>query len=559
MQSNDLNPETFYDIRDDATRAILMLTPQLLIVYSLSVGLLGAIIASFLLPSNGVSSIDWGYFWEYFLYGAGLGLLLALFHIYRAYTKSPANIAGQLGAEPLDSSDHYHNTFENVVEEICLPAPVDRVKPRVIPSSRTNALAVGDQEEAIVLITEGALGRLRRDELQAVVAHEMAHISYGDARLKSFTSAILQTFEIFSFKNISLSRYKNRRRSRLRFRGRGAALYLLLVVVSTLLKGFNRIIATGISVQREWRADGTAIEYCRDPVALAAGLYQLGMVKPKIAPVGNPYPVDSYREAVSSPAFESLLLVPFDSVSRQHKTSTIIDRLFHTHPPLEERINRHLKLAGEPYSNLVSRLENEQPSPDVPFRAMRDKEGNPLQQQKWWLHREGESREVSFLDLLTGKALDKETLLAHEKDEDWSSPDQHPEFSAIKKMVEADGTKENCPECEVPLCRRVYLGVPIKVCLACGGIALTWRQLVRLEARHRDGELPARLGKIEEYTGYHGSEAIPEDEITGGECPHCKTSFRTKRYRGTKLIVDQCTVCKLTWFREDELTIALNL
>ena len=558
MKDEDLHPETFYDIRDDAGWAILRMMPQLILVYSLSIGILGTVVFVILAAEIHNFVGDYG-IGQVFLLSAGCGILLAIIHAFIAYRRPLDKFTNKLGGEPLDPEDQYHKTFKNVVEEITLAAPVTYVSARVIPTPRTNILAAGDRDVAEILITEGALGQLTRAELQAAVAHERAHIAYGDARLKLFTSNILEIFEIFNLEKFSRMTGRRRGRMHLRVRGKGGAIILVLALLSPLLKGLNRIFATGISVQREWRADATAVEYCRNPLALAGALYKLGRLKPKSMPVGSPGPVQDYKESVTTPAYSQLLFVPFDSANEETHEISWWEKLFLTHPPLPNRIDKALNMAGVPYSDLKRRVEKERSSPNLQLRPRRDKDGNPLFQQSWWVFSDGEQREVKPGELLTGGILSEDKLIAQQGDEEWNKPEEHSRFKALKHSYEGEDKEGECPRCSAPLCWRFYMGVPIKVCLLCGGVALSWRKVIRLETRHRDGKIPDRLGEIEDYNGYHGGEPIDEDKVTGGECPKCEVPFRAKRYHATKLIVDQCPSCHLTWFQEDELVIALNL
>ncbi len=564
LKQDELHPETFYDIQDDAAWGIIRLMPVLLVVYALSVGLMGVVFIAFSSLEVWLQA-DRTYWIQVFLVSAGIGVLLALFHVVMAYRKPIDGMLQKLHAEPLDDEDHYHKTLRNVVQEIALAAPVKEVRPMVIPTGRTNAMAVGDRDRAVIMITEGALGRLRRDELQAVVAHEMAHVAYGDSRLKFFTASILETFDFVTLRDLNLDSSGNRGTgfriggSAGRRRSGGAFAILILALITPILKGINRLVSTGISQQREWRADATAIEYCRDPLALASGLYRLGIMRASSSSVGGNPAVRSYRDAVSSPAYEPLLLVPFQSTRERTADIPWWKRLFESHPPLYNRIERAINLAGVSYSDLTSHIKRERQSPHVPVRALRDDSGTLLNDQTWWVHHDGDQTQVSLLDLLTGGTVPEQSLVAREGDEEWSRPDEHPELSGVRTMFRSDGGHGGCPDCGSPLRRRFYLGVPIEACVLCGGVALPWRKLIRLESRHQANDLPDHLGSIEEYGGYHGSKDIPEDEVMEGNCPECETSFRSKRFRSSRLVVDQCPTCDLTWFEEDELTIALNL
>lgn len=563
-RSEGLHPQTFYDIQDDATWSIIRLLPILIIIYSVSISLLIGVGLAVALEGSALFIDQSTWIW---ILGGGTvaGVLLAFVHAVLAYIRPLEKMMRKLRADPLDEDDHFHQTFQNVVDEIRIASPVKKVMARVIPTARTNAMAMGDRDEAVVILTEGALGILRRDELQAVVAHEMAHISYGDARLKYFTANLVETFDFISANSLfgNGNSASDRQWGNIRIgrgSGRAGLAIVAIYLLSRLLKFINRLFSTTISQQREWRADATAIEYCRDPEALASALYKLGMVDSKMSSAKYTGPMEAFQLAVESPAMESLLLVPFDSAETNHQSIGWFHRLFQAHPPLFNRIEKCLKLAHSSFSNLRQRLKRKRTSPYVPVRALRDSSGHSLSDQPWYIRQNGETRQVSITQLLSGGILQEETPVARGGDAEWKLPDEHDQLHTLRAIYQTGSAGHmDCPECGVSMRRRYYLGVPLEACVLCGGVALPWKKLVRLESRYRGGDVPEYIEDLDQYRGYHGGEPIEENEIVEVQCPACRADFHARRFGGTGLVVDSCEICGLTWFEEDELMIGLTL
>lgn len=565
LTEGDPNPETFHDIQDDASWAILRLTPILMGLYALSMGIIAVVGVTFLTEDFSLlfGKVTLG---GMFVGGALFGAVVAIVQAVVAYNRSFENFEQKVGAQPLDQEDSYHRQFENIVEEITVASPVSYVRPMVVPSGRSNAMAVGDRETATIYITEGALGQLRRDELQALVAHEMAHIAYGDSRLKYFTSSIVQTFDWFSLEGSddSTDLLDGHGGVGMHGRGRGQAVLavIAMTVVSTCLKFVNRLLTTQISHEREWRADATAIEYCRDPLSLASALYKLGMREDKARMPGLDSYTSVFDHTMSSPSFESLLLVPFNSAKNERESASWFDRLFRSHPPLFARVEKALDLAHTPFTELQSRLDRERSSPHFPVKAARDKEGNKLLELDWFIHRDGESNPVSLGQLL-GLETDGEgeqPLVATAGDEEWHTVEDDPELAPVRTMFrQSSGNHRGCPECGVDLRRRTYLGVPLEACVLCGGVLIPFDKIVRVQSRYVKGDVPEEIGNIDEYKGYHGGDEVEENEEIRGECPDCAGQFQTRRFQGSALYIDRCNLCGLTWFEEDELMISLVL
>ena len=182
-------------------------------------------------------------------------------------------------AVPLDalgSSDPRGRQLQNVVEEMAIAAGLPAPQIYVVPDPDPNAFATGrDPEHASLAVTAGLLDLLNREELQGVVAHEMAHIRNYDIRTMTVMAALLGAILLLHDWAGRLSRTGA---LRVGGRGRGKAgaplllLWLLLVLVAPLI---GRLLAMTVSRTREFQADATAAELTRNPLGLAGALRKL--------------------------------------------------------------------------------------------------------------------------------------------------------------------------------------------------------------------------------------------------------------------------------------------
>lgn len=169
--------------------------------------------------------------------------------------------------------------FRNIVEEMAIASGLPVPKVFVVPDPDANAFATGrDPEHASIAVTEGLLDALNREQLQGVVAHEMAHVRNYDIRLMTVIAALVGTIALLSDWAGRMGRVAGGTR---RGRGRGKnggggagaivflVVWLLLILLAPLL---GRLLAMAVSRQREYLADASAAELTRNPGALADAL-----------------------------------------------------------------------------------------------------------------------------------------------------------------------------------------------------------------------------------------------------------------------------------------------
>ena len=204
-----------------------------------------------------------------------------------SWRHGPDRILWSTGAwELIEPATPEQKQLVNVVEEMAIAAGLSRPKIWIVDDVDPNAFATGrDPATASIAVTEGLLRKLSRDELQAVVAHEMAHIRNLDIRLMTLLAGMVGAIALLSE---GLGRMIGRGgRTAVRLgggrRGGGGkggnpvAIVILLLWLITLVMApvVSRLLAMAVSRKREYLADATGAQFTRNPMALATALEKL--------------------------------------------------------------------------------------------------------------------------------------------------------------------------------------------------------------------------------------------------------------------------------------------
>lgn len=231
-------------------------------------------------------------------------------------------VARDLGATLVDADtrDMRRRRLRNVVEEIALASGVPVPEIYVLEEEAgINAFAAGyTPNDAAVAVTRGALEKLKRDELQGVIAHEFSHILNGDMRINIRLMGALFGILVLALigRRVLLhSRFAGSSRSK-----DGAPLILIALAVTAvgyIGLFFGRWIKAAVSRQREYLADASAVQFTRDPHGIGGALKKIAV-----------YSDGSYLRADSEEVSHML----FGDGSKM--------MLFATHPPILDRIRR---------------------------------------------------------------------------------------------------------------------------------------------------------------------------------------------------------------------------
>ena len=260
---------------------------------------------------------------------------------WHAWRSAANEVLWAVGArELLAPASPQESLFVNVCEEMAVASGLPRPRLWVIPDEDPNALATGrDPQSASIAVTEGLLAMCSRDELQAVVAHEMAHIKNHDVRLMTLLAGLVGAIVLMGDGVVRVF-FRGGRSGGLKMGGgRGKknelgpllVIALVLWILSWILAPLiSRLLALGVSRKREYLADALAAQFTRNPLALATALE-------KIEHAALP------TRAIKRGAAHLCIADPLGRrlTSRE---GTLAD-LFATHPPMSMRIAR-LKAMG---------------------------------------------------------------------------------------------------------------------------------------------------------------------------------------------------------------------
>ncbi|HEV2131320.1 MAG TPA: zinc metalloprotease HtpX [Longimicrobiaceae bacterium] len=257
--------------------------------------------------------------------GMIFALLLAGVMNFFAYYGSASMVLRMYGAQAVTEweAPELYRMVDRLRQRAGLPMPTVAIAPHPQP----NAFATGrNPENAVVCVTAGLLQLVSRDELEGVIAHELAHIKNRDMLLQTFTATLAGAISNLAHLEFFLGPM-HREESESPFAG------MLMVILASIAAMF---IQFAISRQREFQADALGAEICGRPLALASALGKLEMaarripmeVSPAVAPLAQVNPLAAYGSGLA--------------------------RLFSTHPPTEERIARLEAMATQPYRRVAA-------------------------------------------------------------------------------------------------------------------------------------------------------------------------------------------------------------
>jgi len=208
----------------------------------------------------------------------------------------------------------------NIVEGLSIASGLPKPKTYVIEDSAMNAFATGrDPKHASVAVTTGLLDKLSRTELEGVIAHELSHVKNYDIRLMTLIVILVGTVVLlgdFMFRSFL---FGGPRRSR---NNQGSGIFILIAIVLAILSPIiAQLIKLAISRKREFLADADGALLTRYPEGLANALEKLSK---------NTEPLKSANKATA----HLFIVNPLKNVKGN------LNKLFQTHPPIDERIKR---------------------------------------------------------------------------------------------------------------------------------------------------------------------------------------------------------------------------
>ena len=241
------------------------------------------------------------------------GTIISIIYVTAGYYKS-ADLAIAASNAKKATGPEYRQ-YNDIVEGLCLASGLPKPKLYVMKNQQINAFASGrDPKHAVICVTDGAIEKLTKQELEGVLAHELSHIANYDIRFMTLTAVLVGMIAIISqiflrtlFWSSMTGRGNSRDNNNTVFMIIGIALAILAPIVVALVQ-------LAISRKREFAADSSAVKFMRTPTGLIGALKKIKYNQPM---------------KVSGAVAPLFLAKP-----------TKEKEWFQTHPPLGKRIAR---------------------------------------------------------------------------------------------------------------------------------------------------------------------------------------------------------------------------
>lgn len=251
--------------------------------------------------------------------------VFAIIYILISYYNSDRIVTAISGAKPAD--EKRFKQLHNIVDEMAIAAGIPKPRVYVIEDTAINAFATGrDPAHSVVCVTTGAVQFLSREELTGVVGHELSHIRNQDIKVMTIAAILVGLAVLLSDFLLRYMLWGGRGESR---DSKGGAIMIVLVVVGVLLAILTPIIAQvinfAISRKREYLADASSAQLTRYPQGLADALRKIAADKEPL-------------EAANKATAHLYIANPLKG------QKLWMQSLFSTHPPIETRIERLMKM-----------------------------------------------------------------------------------------------------------------------------------------------------------------------------------------------------------------------
>jgi heat shock protein HtpX len=219
--------------------------------------------------------------------------------------------------------------LHNIVEGLAIAAGIPKPKVYVIPEQAPNAFATGrNPEHSSVAVTEGLLSTMNRVELEGVIGHELSHVVDRDILVGTIVATLVGAVVLISeffMRSWWWGGVRGRRGGDRSGGGIEAIIFAVGLALLVLAPIIGQIVRLAVSRQREFLADAQGALLTRYPPGLASALRKIG--------AASGIPMRSANNATAH--------LWLNQPSRiQGEGMGPLEKLFNTHPPIEERIRR---------------------------------------------------------------------------------------------------------------------------------------------------------------------------------------------------------------------------
>lgn len=533
--------KTFWDVDREKTHRIILLFAALVLFYLFHFGIVYSLIKLLSYAQALRQDRTFRFFgWDTVIVVAFAAAVAGL-HWYLVNRNAVAKILLLLEARHPDRHDQYHRVFENVVDELAAAAGGISIERFVLPTGAMNAFALSDLSgRRLVGVTEGLLSRLSRAELQAVVAHEVAHVVSNDSLLTTMASSLFGIYgemldRIGKSAGTSYGRTLDEDKRQQQAMA-GALAYLPVISLMLVLDLASQFTNLLISREKETRADANAVKYSRDPLSLASALYKIAR---------------HWRGSADH-------LAPIFILSPQ--SNPLEDRedwyavMFSTHPPLTRRLQMLLEMGHASVGDIARAPERR--------HAVKTELASPAEEARYQVeHGNAWNGPFTLLQLLTLDWLNPDTRLRICGEQE-SIPAR--EVPMLRQYFAERGSplyqvKRLCPQCREWLVLQAYEGLYVWRCAFCQGTLVEQDKLPRIFVRHDKGfspEVQRTATLLREDARRRVPHRARRFALGQRPCAKCGQPMERRMYSYAYYVeIDACNACRLVWFDKDELEI----
>ena len=267
-----------------------------------------------------------GYIWATGPAGAVIALIVAAVMSIGSYRYGDRIVLASTRAREV--SQEQEPRLHNIVEGLAIAAGIPKPRVYVVPEQAPNAFATGrDPEYSSVAVTQGLLDTMNRVELEGVIGHELSHVVDRDILVGTVVATLAGAVILLSEFFMRTWWWGGLRGRDDRNGGGGATAILFAVgfVLLILAPIFAQIIRFSVSRQREYLADAQGAMLTRYPPGLVSALRKIG--------AASGIPMRSANNATAHLWLNQPSRVQGDKMGG-------LEKLFSTHPPIEDRIRR---------------------------------------------------------------------------------------------------------------------------------------------------------------------------------------------------------------------------
>jgi len=276
-----------------------------------------------------LGAIGWlfGYLYLSGLAGLVIALIVALVMSIGSYRYGDRVVLASARAREVSAQDQPR--LHNIVEGLSIAAGIPKPKVYVVPEQAPNAFATGrDPEHSSVAVTRGLLETMNRVELEGVIGHELSHVVDRDILVGTVVATLVGAVVLISeffMRSWWWGGVRGRRGGDRSGGGVEAIIFAVGLVLLVLAPIIGQIVRLAVSRQREFLADAQGALLTRYPPGLASALRKIG--------AASGIPMRSANNATAH--------LWLNQPSRiQGQGMGPLEKLFSTHPPIEERIRR---------------------------------------------------------------------------------------------------------------------------------------------------------------------------------------------------------------------------